>query len=174
MLSHAQFAAAAGAAGREVTQASATTTVALPVVGVCCAVVALMLMWKRKAMRRTQAIFMLVTGLALGGVAGRARDWLTGLATSASASSTAKVFGVGVSYAMAIVIVLWFILDMDLDGLVQKMRKRNSGGFSGLKASTNKHRTTVLTPWLGLLVVPSVAVLPVVGALPGMFVAALG
>lgn len=155
------------AAGAAATQASAAGHIGLPVAGVVCAVAAGVLMWKRKNTRRTQAVLMLVTGLSLTGAAGHLRDALTGLATSASASTTAKVFGVGVSYAAALVIVLWFALDMDLDGLLAKVRKKGGGG-------ANRYTTNGFTPWLALLVVPALAALPVIGILPADLVEALG
>jgi len=132
--------------------------VSLAIFGVLCAVTALMLMWKRPATRRTQAVLMLVTGLALSGAAAGVRGNLTDLATSTSASATQKIFGVGVPYAIALVIVLWFALDMDLDGLVNKMRKKKGG--------KNNHTTSALTPWLALLVPVALAALPLVNGLP--------
>lgn len=130
----------------------------LPVLAVCCAVLAGLLMWKRSTWRRTQAVLMLVVGLALGGLLGEGRAVLTEFASDASVSTTAKLFGVGVPYAVALFVVVWFALDMDLDGLVNKLRKKKGG--------SNKHTTTAVTPWLALLVPPLLAILPVVGELP--------
>lgn len=130
----------------------------LAVFAVLCAVAALVLMWKRPQTRRTQAVLFLIVGLALSGAAGAFRGRLDQLAQSGSATATQKVFGVGVPYAIALVIVLWFALDMDLDGLVNKLRKKKGG--------SNKHTTTMLTPWLALLVPVALAALPVVNGLP--------
>lgn len=152
-----------------VTQANAASHIGLPVAGVLCAAGAGVLMWKRRTWRRTQAVLLLVTGLSLAGAAGHIRDHLTALATSASATTTTKVFGVGVSYAVALVIVLWFALDMDVDGLIAKVRKKGGTGGGG-----NRHTTTGFTPWLALLVVPAVAALPVIGALPATLAASFG
>lgn len=130
----------------------------LAVLAVITAAIAGVLMWKRKSWRRTQAVLMFITGLGLSGIAGRVRDGITDLATSASASGTAKVFGVGVPYAIALVLVLWFALDMDVDGLAAKVRGRSGGA--------NKHTTTAVTPWLALLVPVALAALPLLGSLP--------
>jgi hypothetical protein len=132
----------------------------LSIFAVLCAVTALMLMWKRSAWKRTQAVLMLVVGLALSGSAGALRDRLMHLASSTSASATQKVFGVGVAYAIALVIVLWFFLDMDLDGLAARVTKKKGG--------KNKHTTTGFTPWLALLVPVALAALPLVNGLPDL------
>jgi hypothetical protein len=131
----------------------------LPAVAAACAALAVLLMWKRSEWRRTQALLMLVAGLALGGLVDGWREAIADLAADASASATAKLFGVGVPYVAALFVVAWFALDMDIDGLVNKMRKKGGKG-------KNKYTTTGFTPWLALLVPVMLAVLPVVGDTP--------
>ena len=138
--------------------------VALPVAGVLTAATALVLMVKRKTWRRIQAVLMFVTGLALAGTAGALRDWLESWWTRAGSTVTDKVFGTAVPYAFALVLVIWFALDMDLDGLAGKIRKKPGSG---------KHTTTVLTPWLALLVPVALASVPFLAGAPAAIQAML-
>lgn len=123
-----------------------------------CAAVALVLMWKRPGWRRTQALLMLVVGLALSGFSGVLRDRLAALATSPAATPAQRVFGVGLPYAVALVLVLWFAFDLDLDGL----------GRRGRGYGRNGHTTSAATPWLGLLVPIALGALPIVAWLPAV------
>lgn len=129
----------------------------LSVFALPCAAVAMVLMWKRPSWRRTQALLMLVVGLALSGFAGVLRDRLAALATSPAASPAQRVFGVGLPYAVALVLVLWFVFDLDLDGL---------GRGRGRGYGRNDHTTSAATPWLGLVVPIALAALPIVSWLP--------
>lgn len=129
----------------------------LPALSAACFLLALTLMIKRPSWRRTQAVLMLIAGLALAGSAGQVRARLTDLGTSTTASLTTKVLGIGLAYGFALVIVVWWMLDMDLDGLINKARRK--GGGSG------RHSTTAATPWVALLVPVSIAALPVIGGL---------
>lgn len=124
---------------------------------VVCFILAVVLMLKRKPWRRTQAVLMLIAGLALAGEAGRIRDRLAELGSSSTATLSSKALGLGLSYSFALVVVVWWFLDMDLDGLVNKWRKSGKG--------SGKYSTTALTPWLALFVPVSLAVLPLVGGL---------
>jgi uncharacterized membrane protein (DUF485 family) len=148
-----------------VDQAALTGRFKLGIVGVCCAAVAIVLMFKRPKTRRIQAVLMFVTGLSLAGVAGVARAYLADWYSSGSMSLTGWLFGIGVPYAIALVLVIWFVLDMDLDGLINKARKTGA---------TNKHKASAFTPWLGLIVPVALGALPYVGGLPDAIVAQIG
>lgn len=129
----------------------------LPILSAASFMLAVLLMIKRSKWRRTQAVLMLIAGLSLAGGAAGVRGRLTALGTDTTMSMTSRVLGVGLAFGFAMVIVVWWSLDMDLDGLVNKLRKK--GGGSG------KHGTTAMTPWLSLFVPPMLAALPFVGAL---------
>lgn len=124
--------------------------------GAVCFVLALLLIWKRREWRRTQSVLMLVAGLAVSGAVGGLRDAIARWSHDASVSASTKLFGVAVPYVIAFVIVAWWVLDMDLDGLVNRMRGRGGSG---------RHTVTRLTPWLGLLVPVALAALPGLGGL---------
>ena len=127
--------------------------------GAVCFALAVVLMWKRKSWRRVQSVLMVVAGLAVSGAVGGVRDHISSWTQHASTSGTAKLFGTAVPYVLAFVIVTWWVLDMDFDGLANKMRGRGQGGG-------NRHKVTAMTPWLGLLVPVALAVLPGLAALP--------
>lgn len=139
---------------------------ALPVLGVAAAAVALVLMVKRRSWRRTQSLLLFVTGLSLAGAAGTARAWLEHLWTRAGSTATDKLLGTAVPWALALVIVLWWVLDMDFDGLAAKVTRKSS-------SRSNRHQPTVLTPWLGLLVPVALASVPFLTDLPATVQAAL-
>lgn len=121
---------------------------------------AVVLMVLRKSWRRTQSVLMVLAGLAVSGAVGGVRDHISAWSQHASTSSTVKLFGDAVPYVIAFVIVaVWFLL-MDFDALANKMRGRGGGG------GTNRFKTTLLTPVLGLLVPVAVAILPGLHALP--------
>ncbi|HEX5495151.1 MAG TPA: hypothetical protein VFX70_11325 [Mycobacteriales bacterium] len=128
--------------------------VALPVAGVVCGGVALLLMVKRKPWRRTQSVLMFIAGLALAGAGGLIRDRIEQMLTKAGSATSGLVFGVAVSWVIAAVLVLWFVLDMDVDGLINKARKKSGG--------VNRHQATAFTPWLALFVPTLLTTLPFV------------
>jgi len=130
------------------------------VLAVVCGIAALMLMWKRPATKRTQAVLMVVVGLSVSGWLGSLAQRLLEFGGAAGATTTARVFGVGVPWAFALVVTIWFFLDMDLDGLANRFRKKGGKG-------SNKHTTTALTPWLGLLTPISLAAVPALAWIPG-------
>lgn len=137
----------------------------LVALGAVAFVVALVLMWKRKKWRRVQSVLMVIAGLSVSGSVGRVRDHISAWSQDTSAKTGSHLFGTAVPYVIAAVIVGWWVLDMDFDGLVNRARGRRGGGGEK-EGGGNKHKVTVLTPWLGLLVPLSVAVLPGLGALP--------
>lgn len=133
----------------------------LAILAVVCAVGAAMLMWKRSAWKRTQAVLMFIAGLGLaGGIAGQIRSWLEGAGSQASSDVTSQVFGASVAYGFALAVVIWFALDMDVDGLYRRVAKKD-------KSAVNKHKTSGATPWLGLLTPVALASLPWIGGAVG-------
>jgi hypothetical protein len=138
----------------------------LAVLAVVAATVAVVLMWKRPSWRRTQAVLMVVAGVGLAGGLGEAlRGWVADLTTTTSSTVTASVFGTAVPWAGALFLVAWFALEMDLDGLVDRARKksggeRGTGGSRRTASGGNRHTTTAWTPWLGLLVPVALVAVP--------------
>lgn len=163
-MQHTTFTAAAEAANHLGVDLHQRIT--LSIAGVLCAAAAIVLMIKRSKWRRTQAVLMLVTGLSMAGAAGHFRSRVEHYYTSGSRSVSAWLLGVGVPSMAALILVLWFVLEMDLDGAVNKLRK-NSG-------ATNKHKAGAVTPWLALLVPLAWASLPWVGGVPDAIVAQIG
>jgi hypothetical protein len=133
----------------------------LAVLAVVCAVLAGVLMWKRPGWRRTQTAFMFVVGLGLaGGVGATVRSWVVGLSTAGSATVTATVFGTGVPWAVALFLCAWLLLELDVDGLANRLRKKGRGGGASRHTTTNRHTTTAVTPWLGLLAPVALVAVP--------------
>ncbi len=124
---------------------------------ILCFVAAVIVMVKRSQMRRTQAVLMLIAGAGIAGRIGDLRDYFTERGGQVGATSSDRLFGYGVPYIFAVVVVMWWFFSMDLDGLINKLRKKGKG--------SGRHSTTAFTPWLSLLVIPCLAVLPFVGGI---------
>jgi len=138
----------------------------------------------RRSTIRTQSFASMLFGLIGAGRLGAWRDHLAHTAATASSDQTAVWVGVSIPYLVALFIVFWTFLDLDFDGLYTQIRTKIMGGGGGggrgrgiattgapaagggLLLKVNKHKAHWYTPLLALLVMPSLAVCPVVGGIP--------
>lgn len=138
----------------------------------------------RRRSLRTQSWCLLLFGLCGSGALGAWRDHVAHSMASASADQTSVWVGVAVPYLVAMWVVIWWVLDMDFDGLWHQVRAKLGGGgqqaggrsvalaTAGGTGATrtlpkvNRHKCRWYTPLLGLLVMPCLAICPVVGQVP--------
>lgn len=139
----------------------------------------------RKSTIRTQSFALMLFGLIGAGRLGSWRDHIAHTAATASADQTSVWVGVSIPYLVALWIVFWTFLDLDFDGLYTQVRTRLMGGGGGGRGraaitgaaatgaggglkllKVDKHKTHWYTPLLALLVMPSLAVCPIVGNVP--------
>ncbi len=164
-----------------------SSTLILVTVGAVAFVIAAVLIIRKDTRRktlRTQSVLLLIFGLCGAGRFGHWRDVVSARAADISAHQTGEWLGVALPYVIAAVIVVWWALDMDFDGLWHQVRAKMSGtsssravavpagagvgggGGTATKLRMNKHKVRWYTPALGVLVMPSLAICPVVGRIP--------